>query len=426
MEESIANPWLEDLRDFARTDDEYFPAGQNQLESRSLQPSAASHLEFSNSSSPTFLCGTAEPYAYFDPYLQTHMQTMAFKGVQVHDSFRDKGEGPLSQALEQLLPCSIHGEVYSGTSGEPLHQLPGWTQHNGMMEDWNPSSSCSLGMESSSTKPAKLQINHEPWMMEMPSLCPTSSLEMSPVNHLFHPDNMFTSFEDHAEQSQRPRSASYNSNEPVAVNRKAAARKNRILLRQKSAPHQRVTSQCAVQDANGSGSPRPSKKAYSNKIPQELLMNINVQGRNMDPLRFILHKVLQPSDVNNLGRIVISKKEAEAHLPYLSLKEGIFITMEDFDTSDLWTFRYRFWPNIKSRMYLLESTGEFIRAHQLKKGDIVILWRNNLRDTFVIQALVLPNGCASTTQSPDHSAAVDLREEAREDDIKGKTKARRG
>lgn len=289
--QSVTNLWLEDLRGFARTeigDDVYFSAGQDQSESSSLQPSAASHMEFTNSSSSTLSSETyAEPYAYFDPYMQTRMQTMAFKGVQAQDSYRDRSEGSLSQVLEQLLPCrdaeshsqspwGIREEVDLTTSGEPLHQLPGWTQQNCMMEDWQLSSSCSLEMESSSTKPVEIQLDHEPWMMEMPSLCPTSPLEMSPVSHLFHPGNMFTSSEDHVEQSQQPRSPSLTSNELVAANRKAAARKNRILLRQKSAPHQRGTSH-AVQAANGSGSPRPLKKAYSNKIPQELLLNTHVQ-----------------------------------------------------------------------------------------------------------------------------------------------------
>jgi hypothetical protein len=58
-----------------------------------------------------------------------------------------------------------------------------------------------------------------------------------------------------------------------------------------------------------------------------------------------------------ISLLVWAQKEAETHLPYLAMKEGIFITMEDFDTAEQWTFRYRFWPNSRSRMYLLESTG---------------------------------------------------------------------
>ncbi|THU50598.1 hypothetical protein C4D60_Mb06t21930 [Musa balbisiana] len=75
-------------------------------------------------------------------------------------------------------------------------------------------------------------------------------------------------------------------------------------------------------------------------------------------LKFLLQKVLKQSDVGSLGRIVLPKKEAETHLPELDARDGISIPMEDIGTSQVWNMRYRFWPNNKSRMYLLENTGE--------------------------------------------------------------------
>ncbi|KAH8948767.1 hypothetical protein BDL97_11G111000 [Sphagnum fallax] len=94
------------------------------------------------------------------------------------------------------------------------------------------------------------------------------------------------------------------------------------------------------------------------QMQQDLLtLGSEGQGRNMDSLLFLLHKELRPSDVSNLGRIVLPKKEAEHHLPFLAAREGQSIAMEDFDSGKIWTFRYRFWPNNKSRMYLLEITG---------------------------------------------------------------------
>jgi hypothetical protein len=90
----------------------------------------------------------------------------------------------------------------------------------------------------------------------------------------------------------------------------------------------------------------------------------------------LLHKLLQPSDVSSLGRIVLPKKEAESCLPYLAVKEGMFLTMEDFYTGKTWKVRYRYWPNNRSRMYLIENTGVFVRSHQLEEGDLLILYRN--------------------------------------------------
>ncbi|KAI4354463.1 hypothetical protein L6164_003323 [Bauhinia variegata] len=91
-------------------------------------------------------------------------------------------------------------------------------------------------------------------------------------------------------------------------------------------------------------------------------------------LRFLLQKVLKQSDVGNLGRIVLPKKEAESHLPELEARDGISIAMEDIGTSRVWNMRYRYWPNNKSRMYLLENTGEFVRANGLQEGDFIVIY----------------------------------------------------
>ncbi|XP_071741220.1 B3 domain-containing transcription factor ABI3-like [Rutidosis leptorrhynchoides] len=93
-------------------------------------------------------------------------------------------------------------------------------------------------------------------------------------------------------------------------------------------------------------------------------------------LKFLLQKVLKQSDVGSLGRIVLPKKEAESHLPDLDSRDGISIAMEDIGTSQVWNMRYslRFWPNNKSRMYLLENTGDFVKANGLQEGDFIVLY----------------------------------------------------
>uniref|UniRef100_A0A7N1A9N2 TF-B3 domain-containing protein n=1 Tax=Kalanchoe fedtschenkoi TaxID=63787 RepID=A0A7N1A9N2_KALFE len=91
-------------------------------------------------------------------------------------------------------------------------------------------------------------------------------------------------------------------------------------------------------------------------------------------LRFLLQKVLKQSDVGSLGRIVLPKKEAETHLPQLTARDGINIAMEDIGTSNVWNMRYRFWPNNKSRMYLLENTGDFVRSNGLQEGDFIVIY----------------------------------------------------
>ncbi|KAA8543455.1 hypothetical protein F0562_021050 [Nyssa sinensis] len=66
--------------------------------------------------------------------------------------------------------------------------------------------------------------------------------------------------------------------------------------------------------------------------------------------------------------------EAETHLPELEARDGIPIAMEDIGTSRVWNMRYRFWPNNKSRMYLLENTGDFVRANGLQEGDFIVIY----------------------------------------------------
>ncbi|VFR00536.1 unnamed protein product [Cuscuta campestris] len=100
-------------------------------------------------------------------------------------------------------------------------------------------------------------------------------------------------------------------------------------------------------------------------------------------LRFLLQKVLKQSDVGSLGRIVLPKKEAETQLPELESRDGISIAMEDIGTSRVWNMKYRFWPNNKSRMYLLENTGDFVRANALQEGDFIVIYADTKSGKYV-------------------------------------------
>ncbi|XP_022011601.1 B3 domain-containing transcription factor FUS3 isoform X2 [Helianthus annuus] len=107
------------------------------------------------------------------------------------------------------------------------------------------------------------------------------------------------------------------------------------------------------------------------------------QGR----LAFLFSKKLQKSDVGVLKRIVLPKKAAETHLPALVAKEGTVLEMDDLDGMNVWCFKYRFWPNNNSRMYVLEGTGDFTEDHGLQVGDYIMLYRDTVSLSYVIQAL---------------------------------------
>ncbi|KAG2301557.1 hypothetical protein Bca52824_030208 [Brassica carinata] len=103
-------------------------------------------------------------------------------------------------------------------------------------------------------------------------------------------------------------------------------------------------------------------------------------------LRFLFQKELKNSDVSSLRRMILPKKAAEAHLPELESKEGIPIKMKDLDGLHVWTFKYRYWPNNNSRMYVLENTGDFVNAHGLQQGDFIMVYQNLCPNNYVIQA----------------------------------------
>lgn len=101
-------------------------------------------------------------------------------------------------------------------------------------------------------------------------------------------------------------------------------------------------------------------------------------------LRVILQKELRNSDVSQLGRIVLPKKEVEAYLPILTSKDGKSLCMRDLLYAQLWTFKYRYWPNNKSRMYVLENTGDYVRTHDLQLGDFIVIYKDDENNRFVL------------------------------------------
>ncbi|XP_049383081.1 LOW QUALITY PROTEIN: B3 domain-containing transcription factor FUS3 [Solanum stenotomum] len=111
-------------------------------------------------------------------------------------------------------------------------------------------------------------------------------------------------------------------------------------------------------------------------------------ARVLEPtgFRFLFDKQLQNSDVSSLRRIVVPKKAAERYLPALEIKEGFPITMDDMDGIHVWSFRYRYWPNNSSRMYVLENTGDFVQTHELRQGDYFALHYNDQKQIYGIEA----------------------------------------
>ncbi|KAK9117662.1 hypothetical protein Sjap_016609 [Stephania japonica] len=137
------------------------------------------------------------------------------------------------------------------------------------------------------------------------------------------------------------------------------------------------------------------------QLVQPLPLDVRSPIVDAKRLRFLFQKELRRTDAGTLGRIVLPKiifntsqktcensfqRAAEAYLPPLSYKDGMYMCMDDMDGLQVWSFKYRFWPNNNSRMYVLENTGEFVRVHGLRAGDFVMLYKDDQNEKYIIRA----------------------------------------
>ncbi|KAM6549507.1 hypothetical protein CsatB_021183 [Cannabis sativa] len=153
--------------------------------------------------------------------------------------------------------------------------------------------------------------------------------------------------------------------------------------------------------------PGTYSSSSSSHVPPSSLPS--ARGIDLGRLRFLFQKELRNSDVSSLRRMILPKKAAEAHLPVLESKEGIVINMDDLDGLHVWSFKYRFWPNNNSRMYVLENTGDFTNTHGLRLGDFIMVYQDNENQNYVIQALK-----KTSTESTDQE---EQQEQELQDDI---------
>ncbi|PIN24215.1 hypothetical protein CDL12_03036 [Handroanthus impetiginosus] len=110
------------------------------------------------------------------------------------------------------------------------------------------------------------------------------------------------------------------------------------------------------------------------------------RGIDISKLCYLFKKQLKNSDVGGLRRMVLPKRDAETYLPVLETKEGIPLSMLDMDGIHEWWFKFRYWPNNSSRMYVLESTGDFVYTHGLVPDDYILVYQNIEDGRYVIEA----------------------------------------
>ncbi|XP_044462744.1 B3 domain-containing transcription factor LEC2-like isoform X2 [Mangifera indica] len=159
------------------------------------------------------------------------------------------------------------------------------------------------------------------------------------------------------------------------TNRKLARQRNLILQRNASSGSSSIA--CSSTHMNARRLAMYSAENINNNRDQ-----YNFCTPDNKRLRVLLKKELKNSDVGSLGRIVLPKREAEENLPILSDKEGIQVVMRDAFSEQFWTLKFKYWCNNRSRMYVLENTGEFVRQNRLQIGDSLTLYEDENKSLY--------------------------------------------
>ncbi|KAK9676144.1 hypothetical protein RND81_11G057500 [Saponaria officinalis] len=95
----------------------------------------------------------------------------------------------------------------------------------------------------------------------------------------------------------------------------------------------------------------------------------------------LFEKVLTPSDVGKLNRLVIPKQHAEKHFPLDSsgkcsspTSKGVLLNLKDA-CQKVWRFRYSYWNSSQSYV-LTKGWSRFVKEKNLKAGDTVRFQRS--------------------------------------------------
>ncbi|KAK7389727.1 hypothetical protein VNO78_25008 [Psophocarpus tetragonolobus] len=103
--------------------------------------------------------------------------------------------------------------------------------------------------------------------------------------------------------------------------------------------------------------------------------NGNNQQQQPAEKEHMFDKVVTPSDVGKLNRLVIPKQHAEKYFPLDSTanEKGLLLNFEDRN-GKLWRFRYSYWNSSQSYV-MTKGWSRFVKEKKLDAGDIVSFQR---------------------------------------------------
>ncbi|KAK8547487.1 hypothetical protein V6N12_031624 [Hibiscus sabdariffa] len=216
----------------------------------------------------------------------------------------------------------------------------------------------------------------EPMSSQFQHPSPYQSLQL-PHRHGMEQPPMYPCFDFGAWKEQDRRIMDPYRTKLARVHRKLA--RQRSLSLQRNATSGGASTQVDAGRLINNGAKSNTDMRQNNDTKKELYKFITPDNKR---LRVLLRKELKNSDVGSLGRIVLPKRETEANLPTLSDKEGIQVRMKDVYSNNDWTLKYKFWINNKSRMYVLENTGDFVKQNGLGIGDSLTLYEDESKNLY--------------------------------------------
>ncbi|GFZ21403.1 related to ABI3/VP1 1 [Actinidia rufa] len=90
--------------------------------------------------------------------------------------------------------------------------------------------------------------------------------------------------------------------------------------------------------------------------------------RAMEATEQLFDKVVTPSDVGKLNRLVILKQHAVKHFP-LSASKGVLLNLKNA-SEKVWRFWYSYWKSSHSYV-LTKGWSQFVKDKNLKVGNVV-------------------------------------------------------
>nr|QDX18291.1 TEM AP2/ERF and B3 domain-containing transcription repressor RAV2-like protein (TEM1) isoform X1 [Cymbidium sinense] len=113
------------------------------------------------------------------------------------------------------------------------------------------------------------------------------------------------------------------------------------------------------------------------------------------PREHLFDKVVTPSDVGKLNRLVIPKQQAEKHFSSPAVGgdggKGVLLSFED-GGGKVWRFRYSYWNSSQSYV-LTKGWSRFVKEKGLKAGDTVAFYRSKGGDGQIyIECRIRPSG----------------------------------